>query len=248
VNYDSLMSNKPGDSETSHRTRNWTRQPHPVVQERGRKAVERLLGAAEKILESRGFDAATVPVIAAGAGMSVGNVYKRFPDKDSLLSAVYERFFAEVLAANEFALDPAKWKDIPTTEVLSTLVTGMIEGYRNRRALVRALLLYAQTHGDGEFRAHAEAMRLETLGLFERLLRDRRADIGHPHPERAIRFVVTLLAHALENAVMSEGGGIAGGDILSHVPETSVELFRVANGYLRVRSAERPRTLSQARR
>jgi AcrR family transcriptional regulator len=218
------------------------------VQERGRKAVERLLGAAEKILESRGLDAATVPAIAAAAGMSVGNVYKRFPDKDSLLRAVYERFFAEALAANEFALDPAKWKEIPTTEVLSTLVTGMIEGYRSRRALVRALLLYAQNHGDAEFRVHAEAMRLEALGLFERLLRDRRTDIGHPHPERAIRFVVTLLAHALENAVMSEGGGIAGGDFLSHVPETSVELFRVANGYLRIRIAERPRALSQSRR
>jgi AcrR family transcriptional regulator len=220
----------------------------PAVQERGRKAVERLLGAAEKILESRGLDAATVPVIAAGASMSVGNVYKRFPDKDSLLRAVYQRFFAEALVANEFALDPAKWKDIPTTEVLSTIVTGMIEGYGSRRALVRALLLYAQTHGDADFRAHAEEMRLQTLGLFERLLRDRRADIGHPHPDRAIRFVVTLLAHALENAVMSEGGGIAGGDFLSHVPETSVELFRVANAYLRVRSAERPRALSQSRR
>jgi AcrR family transcriptional regulator len=240
------MSSKADDSGTSHR--NGAREPHPVVQERGRKAVERLLNAAERILESRGLDAATVPVIAAGAGMSVGNVYKRFPDKDSLLSAVYERFFAEALAANEFALDPGKWKDIPTTEVLSTLVTGMIEGCRSRRALVRALLLYAQTHGDAEFRAHAEAMRLETLGLFERLLRDRRADIGHPHPERAIRFVVMLLAHALENAVMSESGGIAGGDFLSHVPETSIELFRVANGYLRIRSVERPRTLSQARR
>jgi len=220
----------------------------PAVQERGRQAVERLLGAAESILESGGIEAATVPAIAARAGMSVGNVYKRFPDKDSLLGAVYERFFAEALAANEFALDPAKWNDITTTEVLSTLVTGMIEGYRSRRALVRALLLYAQTHGDPEFRARAEEIRLETLGLFERLLRDRRADIGHPHPERAIRFVVTLLAHALENSVMAEGAGIAGGDFLSHVPETSVELFRVANGYLRVRSAERPRALSQARR
>ena len=222
--------------------------PLPAVQDRGHKAVERLLGAAEKILESGGLEAATVPEIAVRAGMSVGNVYKRFPNKDSLLRAVYERFFAESLAANEFALDPAKWKDIPSTEVLSTLVTGMIEGYRSRRPLVRALLLYAQTHGDTEFRAHAEEMRLETLGLFERLLRDRRADIGHPHPERAIRFVVTLFAHALENAVMSEGGGIAGGDFLSHIPETSIELFRVANGYLRIRSAERPRTLSQSRR
>jgi AcrR family transcriptional regulator len=222
--------------------------PLPTVQERGRNAVERLLNAAEQTLESVGLEGATVPVIAARAGMSVGNVYKRFPDKDSLLRAVYERFFSESLASNEFALDPAKWEGISTAEVLSTLVTGMIEGYRMRRPLIRALLLYAQTHADAEFRSRAEQLRLQALGLFERLLRDRRADIGHPHPERAIRFVVMLIAHALQNAVMSEGGGISSGDFLAHIAETAGELSRIVNGYLRVRRIERPRALSQSRR
>jgi AcrR family transcriptional regulator len=219
----------------------------PTVQERGRNSSERLLAAAERILESDGLEGATVPVIAARANMSVGNVYKRFPDKDSLFRAVYDRFFSDAFAANEFALDPAKWEGIPTTEVVSTLVTGMIEGYRSRRPLIRALLLYAQTHPDDEFRSHAEELRLQSLELFERLLRDRRADIGHPHPERAIRFVVMLLAHALQNAVMSEGGGISSGDFLSHVPETASELSRIVVGYLRIRGTERPRALSQSR-
>jgi len=224
-------------------------QALPTVQERGRNSLERLLGAAERGLESGGLDGATVPAIARRAGMSVGNVYKRFPDKDALLRAVYERFFAEALASNEFALDPAKWEGIPTTEVVSTLVTGMIEGYRSRRALIRGLVLYAQTHPDARFRARAEDLRLRSLGLFERLLRDRREDIGHPQPERAIRFVVMLIARALENAVMSnEGGGISSGDFLSHVPETAGELSRIVIGYLRVRGTERPRALSQARR
>lgn len=222
--------------------------PLPAVHERGRNALERLLNAGEMTLESVGLEGATVPVIAARAGMSVGNVYKRFPDKDSLFRAVYERFFTESLASNEFALDPAKWEGIPTPEVLSTLVRGMIEGYRMRRPLIRALLLYAHTHSDAEFRAHAEQLRLQSLELFERLLRDRRADIGHPHPERAIRFVVMLIAHALQNAVMSEGGGISSGDFLSHVPETAGELSRIVIGYLRVRGIERPRALSQTRR
>jgi AcrR family transcriptional regulator len=219
----------------------------PTVQERGRNSLERLLAAAEQVLESVGLEGATVPAIAARAGMSVGNVYKRFPDKDSLFRAVYDRFFSDAFAANEFALDPAKWEGIPTTEVVSTLVTGMIEGYRSRRPLIRALLLYAQTHPDAEFRSHAEQFRLQSLEFFERLLRDRRADIGHPHPERAIRFVVMLLAHALQNAVMSEGGGISGGDFLSHVPEAAAELSRIVVGYLRIRGSERPRALSQSR-
>ena len=221
----------------------------PTIQQRGRNSLERLLTAAEKTLEIEGLEGATVPAIAARADMSVGNVYKRFPDKDSLIRAVYERFFSEAQASNEFALDPAKWDGILTIEVLSTLVTGMIEGYRGRRPLIRALLLYGHTHGDAKFRLHAEELRLRSLALFERLLRDRREDIGHPQPERAIRFVVMLIAHALENAVMSEeGGGISGGDFLSHVPETAAELSRIVVGYLRVRSTERPRALSQARR
>jgi AcrR family transcriptional regulator len=220
----------------------------PAVQERARNSLERLLSAAEQILESAGLEAATVPAIAARAGMSVGNVYKRFPDKDSLIGAVYNRFFTDAFVANEFALDPAKWEGIPTGEVVSTLVTGMMEGYRTRRSLIRALLLYAQTHPDAEFRAHAEQLRIQSLELFERLLRDRRADIGHPHPERAIRFVVVLLAHALQNAVMSEGGGLSSRDFLSHVPETAAELSRIVVGYLRIRGTERPRALSQARR
>ena len=42
------------------------------------------------------------PAIAARAGMSVGNVYKRFPDKDSLIRAVYARFFSDALYAELF--------------------------------------------------------------------------------------------------------------------------------------------------
>jgi AcrR family transcriptional regulator len=224
-------------------------EPLPTVQERGRRTTERLLNAAEQTLEFTGLEGTTVPAIARRAGMSVGNVYKRFPDKDSLLRAVYERFFGDALAANEFALEPAKWKGVPTAELLHALMIGMFEGYRARRHLIRALLLYAQTHPDAEFRFHAEQLKLQSLDLFDRLVRDRRADIGHPHPERAIRFVVLLIGHALQNAVVSEeGGGISRGDFLSDVPATATELSRIVNGYLRVRRAERPRALSQSRR
>jgi AcrR family transcriptional regulator len=221
----------------------------PTYQERGRNTVQRLLDAAERTLESDGLEGATIPAIAAQAGMSVGNVYKRFRDKDSLLQTVYERFFLDSFAANEFALDPAKWEGAPTPELLANLVTGMIEAYRARRSLVRALLLYAQTHPDPAFRSHSEQLRLQSLELFERLLRDRRADVGHPHPERAIRFVVMLIGHALETAVLSEaGGGLSSGDFLSHPAETATELSRIVYGYLRVRRTEHPRALSHSRR
>jgi len=227
----------------------WEKQPAelalPVVHERGRQTLERLLDAAEQMLDFVGLEGATVPAIAAGAGVSVGNVYKRFPDKDALLRAVYERFFNDLLAANQFALDPAKWLDTPTIELVTTLIAGMVEDYRSRRSLIRALLLYAQTHTDSEYRAHAEKLSLESFQLFEGVLRDRRGDIGHPHPERAIRFLVGLIGHALQSSVVSEPETK---DLLSNGSESAAELAKMVVGYLRVKGTERPRAMSQTRR
>jgi AcrR family transcriptional regulator len=216
----------------------------PVVQNRGKLTLERLLDAAEQMLDFVGLEGATVPAIAAAAGVSVGNVYKRFPDKDALLRAVYERFFTDLLAANEFALDPAKWTDVPTIELLTTVVAEMVDGYRSRKSLIRALLLYAETHPDSQFREHAEKLRLESLQLFEVLLRGRRSDIGHAHPDRAIRFVVVLIGHALQSSVVSETGTR---DLLSSGSETAGELAKIIVGYLRIKGTERPRVVTRAR-
>jgi AcrR family transcriptional regulator len=217
----------------------------PVVQERGRHTLERLLDAAEQMLDFVGLEGATVPAIAAGAGVSVGTVYKRFPDKDAVLRAVYERFFADLLAANQFALDPAKWVDTPTIELVTTVVAGMVEGYRSRQSLIRSLLLFAHTHADSEFRERAEERRLESLKLFEALLRDRKEDIGHPHLDRAIRFVVALFGHALQDAVVSETGSRS---LLASGSESAGELAKIVVGYLRVKGTERPRAMSHSRK
>jgi AcrR family transcriptional regulator len=216
----------------------------PVVQNRGKLTLERLLDAAEQMLDFVGLEGATVPAIAAAAGVSVGNLYKRFPDKDALLRAVYERFFTDALAANQFALDPAKWTDVPTIELLTTVVAEMVDGYRSRKSLMRALLLYAETHPDSEFREHAEKLRLESLQLFEALLRGRRTDIGHAHPDRAIRFVVVLIGHALQSSVVSETGTR---DLLSSGSETAGEWAKIIVGYLRIKGTERPRVVTRTR-
>ena len=105
-------------------------------------------------------------------------------------------------------------------------------------------MLYAQTHPDSEFRERAEKLRLESLQLFEALLRGRRSDIGHPNPERAIRFVVVLIGHALQSSVVSEGGTR---DLLSSGTETTGELAKIVVGYLRIKGTERPRVVTHSR-
>jgi AcrR family transcriptional regulator len=177
---------------------------HPVRQARGQETLERLLAAAEAVLEEGGLDAATVPAIAERAGVSVGNVYKRFPDKDALLRAVYVRFFVRTVEQNRAALDPARWQGVAVHAIIRALVSGMVRGYVLHRALLRALLLYAETHEDAEFRRRAEAMRTEAFRAIARLLLARGEEIGHAEPAEAIEFALFVVGLALRGMLLPE--------------------------------------------
>ena len=112
-----------------------TRQKEPK-QERSRLTLHRLLSATEALLEHGGLEAATVPAIAEAAGLSVGVVYRRFPDKDMLLREVYMRFFETTFAQNRVQLQIVK--DVSIENLSRALIRGMAEGYRRRRGLLRA--------------------------------------------------------------------------------------------------------------
>jgi AcrR family transcriptional regulator len=62
------------------------------TQARSRARVQRLLDAADEIIGSQGFDALTIPLLAARASVPVGSVYQFFPDKTALIEAVAERY------------------------------------------------------------------------------------------------------------------------------------------------------------
>lgn len=61
-------------------------------QERSRRTVERILDAAARVLSERGYDGASTNRIAAAAGLSNGSLYQYFPNKDTIVVAVLDRF------------------------------------------------------------------------------------------------------------------------------------------------------------
>ncbi len=62
---------------------------------------EQLLEHAEQLVRERGPVAITVTEIATAAGMSQSNVYRFFPNKDSLFEALAERWFRDFNAIME---------------------------------------------------------------------------------------------------------------------------------------------------
>ena len=88
-----------------------TERPLRADAERNRR---RILAAATQVFAERGLDV-SLDDIAAAAGVGVGTVYRRFPDKDALIDALFEDRIAEVERAARAALaieDP--WEGFET--------------------------------------------------------------------------------------------------------------------------------------
>lgn len=85
--------------------------PRPL-QARSRKTLEKILDGCDRLLEKRSFEQLTMQDIARESGVSVGNLYNRFDDRDALVAHVadrhqrrfFERFVAR-LEQSERSLD-----------------------------------------------------------------------------------------------------------------------------------------------
>ncbi|MGE5278084.1 MAG: TetR/AcrR family transcriptional regulator [Acidobacteriota bacterium] len=213
-------------------------RPHarPARQQRSRRTLERLLDAAEGVLAEKGLDAATVPAIAARSGLSVGVVYRRFPDKDALIRAVYERFFARSRDKNRRVLEPGRWAGVATAPMVHALVGGMVKGYRLHRGLLAALLAYAETQPDRRFRRRARQLSEEVFGQIAILLLSRGRELTHPEPAKAIRFMLLVVGSALHALLLSAENPNPFGT----GKRLTAELARLCLGFLGVPDAPAP--------
>jgi AcrR family transcriptional regulator len=67
---------------------------------------ERILAAAASVFSEQGLDG-SVEEIAERAGVGVGTLYRRFPNKDALVDAIFESTLNELAADAEAALEAA---------------------------------------------------------------------------------------------------------------------------------------------
>ena len=113
----------------------------------------RILAAAAEVFADRGLDV-SLDDIAAAAGVGVGTVYRRFPNKDSLIDALFEEKMGRVIALAREALeieDP--W------EGLVAFMTGVCRWQAEDRGFKEAL---ASTD-PGRERVHAARDRIAPL-------------------------------------------------------------------------------------
>jgi len=174
------------------------------VQRRSRRTLDRLLDAAEALLADRTFDELTVTEVVRRAKSSVGSFYARFPDKEALLGAIYERHQQRMIALMDDELAPERWADLPVAAVMERMVGRLVRFHRSQRGLLRALVLFGYTHPDWRYADDRERSRLPLTRLAE-LIAARRAEFGHADAAAATSLgVLTVLATLREAILFSE--------------------------------------------
>lgn len=200
-------------------------------QKRSRESLKRLLKSAAEVLQERGLDAATIPMIARRAGLSPGSVYRRFRDKDALLRTLLlgilesaEQHTAEVLDREANAGDPL---DI----FVKRLVRTTLEGYRKNASLMKALNEFARRHSNSAFRRRVDEIEVRNFRRIVDSLLARRGEITHPDPEMAVSLGLMTLALSLREMVILDALSEAWSPLL---PKTDAELVEeLANALLK---------------
>jgi AcrR family transcriptional regulator len=115
-------------------------------QERSRETRRKLVASCLELVDRRPFDQVTVADIAKGAGVSVGNFYRRFKSKEGILPDLYaayeERFAAFGKAFSEG--EPIEPDDIRGR--WDFLIGRTLAFMEDNRGLIQALHLHGRLH------------------------------------------------------------------------------------------------------
>jgi AcrR family transcriptional regulator len=134
---------------------------------------QRILEAAAEVFTERGFEA-TLDEVARRAGVGVGTVYRRFPDKASLAEALFTERIDELVELAERAQgEPDAWAALVS---FLERAAGMLAGDRG----LRQLLLYAAAQGGDKVEYARDRMRPAVDRLVKRAQAEGqvRADLG----------------------------------------------------------------------
>lgn len=148
---------------------------------------QRILAAAAELFTERGLEP-SLDDVARHAGVGVGTVYRRFPDKASLADALFdERIDALVALAEQAQAEPDAWA------ALVSFLERSAEILVSNRGLRQILMFAAEGHDRGI--CARERMRPAIESLIERAQADGqvRADL-RPTDVPIIEFMVAAAA------------------------------------------------------
>jgi len=164
------------------------------LQERSHDKVRRLLEAADTLLARDGADALMTPRVAEEAGVSVGTLYRWFPDKDAIVEALAISHWAELHKLIEAVAD-AHERDA-TADPFADVLDALADGFRARPGF---LALWYSNLRTEQVRAATRPGREEVGRSIERILK-----VHYPDAKPRLRAAVTRMVVLIGDGLVRE--------------------------------------------
>ena len=171
-------------------------------QARSRESLARLITATREILNEKGIEGATVPRVAARAGLSPGSVYRRFPNKDALMRAVILGTLETLDATAASGLTPELAKRLSLQAFAEAIVRHRLVSQRKNARMLRAMLQFILSHTNVGFKKKAAELNARSLQRVADFLLLKRSEIKHPDPKKALLFALMLVGAMLQQIVV----------------------------------------------
>jgi AcrR family transcriptional regulator len=170
-------------------------------QSRSQRTMNRILDAAEKLLDEKSFQELTINDIVQEAGCSVGAFYGRFKDKDTLLHALDERLMHDLVMLIETTIADSKWASLTLNETIKTLVEMMVEANTQRMGVMRTVILQAKLIPDPRFREREDQLNAAVPRLIALILAHE-DEIQHPQPALAAQLGFLQIHFAIRELML----------------------------------------------
>ncbi len=171
---------------------------HAPKQLRSHAIVSAIVEAGRCLLREKGAGSLTTNRIAERAGVSIGSLYRYFPNRDGILAAIYDadttREVADLRAAPDWTTDSP-----PLQEAVVAIVDFQLE--RQRRLLALGQDFYREHHG-----AFTLGSRMGPRELEQRMLQllQRHADAVRVRDPEEAAFMLARGASAIVRRALEE--------------------------------------------
>src|SRR3954447_22619430 len=156
----------------------------PPKQKRSQESLERVLGAATELLEEQGFDAFTIQDVSRRSDVSVGAIYARFGNKESLLRAVHRHAMDAIQPEHEAVAAADGRPDTPVHEVIVAAVGTVAGIFRGNEKLLRAFMHLGAV--DDEISRRGSEGSIDLSRQFATTVLAHRDELAHPDPQTGV--------------------------------------------------------------
>ncbi|MGZ4315849.1 MAG: TetR/AcrR family transcriptional regulator [Gaiellaceae bacterium] len=156
----------------------------PPKQKRSQQSLERVLDASLQLLEENGFEAFTIQDVSKRARVSVGAIYARFGNKESLLRVVHRQAMDSIRPEHGGVAAADGQPAAQARDVVLEAVRAVAGIFRGHEGLLRAFMHLGAV--DEEIARRGSENSVDLARQFAVTVLQHRDELTHPDPETAV--------------------------------------------------------------